>query len=173
MERKSYDLIVGFFVLLGILSLIFLSLKVGNLLDWNNNKGYVLVAKFENIGGLKVRAPVKSAGVMIGRVTDIGYDTNNHEAVVKMLINSNYHFPKDTNASIFTSGLLGEQFIGLEAGGDAKLLDNNDKIERTQSAVVLEQLISKFLFDKAQQGEGKPTASPTQSGSGLPKPGAL
>ncbi len=172
MERTRYDFVVGIFVLVGILSLIFLSLKVGNLLDWSNNKGYTLVAKFENIGGLKVRAPVKSAGVMIGRVTEISYDTNNHEAVVKMLINSNYHFPKDTNANIFTSGLLGEQFVGLEAGGDSKMLDNNDKIEYTQSAVVLEQLISKFLFDKAQQGDNKGTNTNTTNNA-IPKPGSL
>jgi phospholipid/cholesterol/gamma-HCH transport system substrate-binding protein len=116
------------------------------------NSSYELVAKFDNIGGLKVRAPVKSAGVVVGRVTDVQFDAENFEAIVTLRIDNRYAFPKDTLAAIMTSGLLGEQYIGLDAGGDTQMLKDKDKIFLTQSAVVLENLIGQFLYGKAQEG---------------------
>ncbi|MBS1188516.1 MAG: mlaD [Rhodocyclaceae bacterium] len=153
MSRSVLDLWVGIFVAIGIAALLFLSLKVGNLSSARMSNAYVLQAKFDNIGGLKVRGPVKSAGVVVGRITDIGFDTHAYEAVVTMTIDGRYHFPKDTFASIYTSGLLGEQFVGLEAGGDEKMLNPGDVIAKTQSAVVLEKLIGQFLFSKASEGQ--------------------
>jgi phospholipid/cholesterol/gamma-HCH transport system substrate-binding protein len=116
------------------------------------NSSYELVAKFDNIGGLKVRAPVKSAGVVVGRVTDVQFDAENFEAIVTLRIDNRYAFPKDTLAAIMTSGLLGEQYLGLDAGGDTVMLKDKDKIFLTQSAVVLENLIGQFLYGKAQEG---------------------
>jgi phospholipid/cholesterol/gamma-HCH transport system substrate-binding protein len=113
-------------------------------------------AKFANIGGLKVRAPVKSAGVVVGRVADVRFDNESYEALVSINIDFNYQFPRDTTAKILTSGILGEQYVGLEAGGDGVMLKNGDRLRLTQSAVVLENLISQFLFNKA--AEGKPEA---------------
>ena len=110
-------------------------------------------AKFDNIGGLKVRGPVKSAGVVVGRVADIHFDGKTYEAVVTLKIDQRYRFPKDTFAAIYTSGLLGEQFVGLDVGGDEKMLNPGDVIAKTQSAVVLEKLISQFLFNKAAEGQ--------------------
>lgn len=144
-----------FFVAIGFLSLLFLALKVGNLSGSNFAETYVLQAKFDNIGGLKVRGPVKSAGVVVGRVSEIHFDPQTYEAVVTMTVDTRFKFPKDTFASILTSGLLGEQYIGLDVGGDEKMLSPGDSISKTQSAVVLEKLISQFLFNKASEGQDK------------------
>ena len=155
MNRKLLDLWVGFFVAIGIAALLFLALKVGNLSASNFLETYQLAAKFDNIGGLKVRGPVKSAGVVVGRVADIRFDPKTYEAVVTLNIDARYQFPKDTFASILTSGLLGEQYVGLDAGGDEKMLKVGDVIAKTQSAVVLEKLISQFMFNKASDGPDK------------------
>ena len=155
MNRKVLDLWVGVFVAIGFLSLLFLALKVGNLSGSNFAETYVLQAKFDNIGGLKVRGPVKSAGVVVFRVSEIHFDPQTYEAVVTMTVDTRFKFPKDTFASILTSGLLGEQYIGLDVGGDEKMLSPGDSISKTQSAVVLEKLISQFLFNKASEGQDK------------------
>jgi phospholipid/cholesterol/gamma-HCH transport system substrate-binding protein len=149
MNRSTIDLWVGFFVALGIGALLFLGLKVANMEASNMGETYTLQARFDNIGGLKVRAPVKSAGVVVGRVTDIRFDPSIYQAVVTMGIDARYKFPKDTFATINTSGLLGEQYIGFDVGGDADMLKSGDTIKKTQSAVVLEKLISQFMFNKA------------------------
>ncbi len=155
MNRTVLDLWVGFFVAIGLAALLFLSLKVGNLSSAQLSETYVLKAKFDNIGGLKVRGPVKSAGVVVGRIVDIQFDSGTYEAVVSMNIDGRYHFPKDTFASINTAGLLGEQYVGFDAGGDDKMLQAGDTIAKTQSAIVLEKLISQFLFSKAADGQDK------------------
>ena len=155
MSRKLIDLWVGFFVVIGFAALLFLALRVGNLSAANFAETYPLTAKFDNIGGLKVRGPVKSAGVVVGRVTAIAFDPKSYEAVVTLTIDGRYHFPKDTFASILTAGLLGEQYIGLDAGGDEKMLNTGDVVAKTQSAVVLEKLISQFMFNKASEGPDK------------------
>jgi len=152
-NRSVLDLWVGFFVALGIAALLFLALKVGNLSSAHLSETYVLQAKFDNIGGLKVRGPVKSAGVVVGRIADIRFDAATYEAIVTMNIDGRYRFPKDTFAAIYTSGLLGEQFVGFDVGGDEKMLNAGDTIHKTQSAVVLEKLISQFLFNKAAEGQ--------------------
>ena len=151
MSRKLLDLWVGFFVVVGFAALLFLALRVGNLSSANFAETYKLTAKFDNIGGLKVRGPVKSAGVVVGRVSEISFDPKNYEAQVTMMIDSRYEFPKDTFASILTAGLLGEQYIGLDAGGDEKMLQAGDLLMKTQSAVVLEKLIGQFMFNKASE----------------------
>jgi len=152
MNKTVLDLWVGVFVIAGMAALLFLALKVGSMNVVKTNNSYELVAKFDNIGGLKVRAPVKSAGVVVGRVTDVQFDAENFEAIVTLRIDNRYAFPKDTLAAIMTSGLLGEQYLGLDAGGDTVMLKDKDKIFLTQSAVVLENLIGQFLFGKAQEG---------------------
>jgi phospholipid/cholesterol/gamma-HCH transport system substrate-binding protein len=149
MNRLTLDLWVGFFVAIGFASLVFLALKVGNLSGASAGETYRLEAKFDNIGSLKVRAPVKSAGVVIGRVSEIRFDSDNYVAVVDMQVDGRYKFPRDTFANIMTSGLLGEQYIGFEVGGDPEMLKNGDVIKKTQSAVVIEKLISQFMFNKA------------------------
>ena len=155
MNRLSFDLWVGFFVAIGLASLLFLALKVGNLASANVGETYRLEAKFDNIGGLKVRAPVKSAGVVVGRVAGVRFDSADYVAVVDMDVDSRYKFPRDTFATINTSGLLGEQYVGFEVGGDPEMLKNGDIIKKTQSAVVLEKLISQFMFNKASEDSGK------------------
>ena len=155
MSRKLLDLWVGFFVLFGIAALLFLALRVANVSAGNFSETYQLTAKFDNIGGLKVRGPVKSAGVVVGRVTDIRFDPQTYEAVTTLTIDGRYRFPKDTFASILTAGLLGEQYIGLDAGGDEKMFKDGDVVAKTQSAVVLEKLISQFMFSKASEGPDK------------------
>ena len=154
MNRTTLDLWVGAFVAAGFGALLFLALKVGNLASFTTGQTYAVTAEFANIGGLKVRAPVKSAGVVVGRVAAIGFDNESYEAKVTLDLESRYRFPRDTSAKILTSGLLGEQYIGLEAGGDPKMLANGDQLRLTQSAVVLENLISQFLFNKAADGKG-------------------
>lgn len=151
MNRKTIDLWVGTFVAIGLASLFFLALKVGNLATNNLDNTYRVIAKFDNVGGLKVRGPVKSAGVVVGRVSEIGFDKESYLAVVTMEIDGRYQFPKDTFANILTSGLLGEQYIGLDVGGDEAMLKNGDTILKTQSAVVLEKLIGQFFFSKAAE----------------------
>jgi len=158
MSRKALDLWVGVFVVIGIGALLFLALKVANLSAISGGDAYQINAKFGNIGGLKVRAPVKSAGVVVGRVSEIHFDNQTFEAVVTMSINSRFQFPKDTSAKILTSGLLGEQFVGLSAGGDSVNLKNGDALKITQSAVVLENLISQFLYSKAAEGNDSKAA---------------
>lgn len=158
MNRGTIDLWVGVFVAAGFAAVLFLALKVGNLASFSGSEAYQVQAKFANIGGLKVRAPVKSAGVVVGRVADVTFDQSSYEAVVTLNVDARYQFPKDTSAKILTSGLLGEQYVGLEAGGDSVMLKTGDRLRLTQSAVVLENLISQFLFNKAAEGkEGKGT----------------
>ena len=154
MERSTLDLWVGLFVCAGVAALLVLAMKVGNMTSIGiGNQTYTLYANFDNIGGLKPRAPVKSAGVVVGRVTSIGFDNERFNARVELAIESGFKFPKDTTASILTSGLLGEQYIGLEAGGDAQNLASGETLKLTQSAVVLEKLISQFLYSKAAEGD--------------------
>lgn len=155
MNRSVLDLWVGVFVAMGIAAVLFLALKVGNLSSSHMSETYVLNAKFANIGGLKVRGPVKSAGVVVGRISEIAFDPQNYDALVTMHIDGRYRFPKDTTVGIYTSGLLGEQYVGFDAGGDEKMWNSGDTITKTQKAVVLEQLISQFLFNKAAEGQEK------------------
>lgn len=154
MQRATLDLWVGFFVAVGLAAMLFLALKVGNMGAFDRAKTYEVKASFENIGGLKARAPVKSAGVVVGRVGDISFDTQTYEASVTLKLDARYPFPRDSSASIMTSGLLGEQYVALEAGGDEKMLANGERLKLTQGAVVLENLIGQFLYNKAE-GEGK------------------
>ena len=151
MSRTTLDLWVGFFVVIGMAALLFLALKVGNLGAANGVPTYAVSAQFDNIGGLKVRAPVKSAGVVVGRVIDINFDTKTFRAQVSFAIDERYQFPRDTIATILTSGLLGEQYVGLEPGGDEEPLKPGETVQITQSAVVLEKLIGQFLFNKASE----------------------
>jgi phospholipid/cholesterol/gamma-HCH transport system substrate-binding protein len=150
MERTTIDLWFGAFVAAGLAALLVLALKVGNLGAERATQTYRVEARFDNIGGLKVRAPVRSAGVLVGRVSEIHFDNERFQASVSLALDKRYSFPKDTTASILTSGLLGESYIGLEAGGEDKKLAEGDRIVITQSAVVLERLIGQFLFSKAQ-----------------------
>ena len=143
----------------GIAGLLFLALKVGNLATFSTSQTYQVQAKFANIGGLKARAPVKSAGVVVGRVADIRFDNESYEAIVSMNIDYAFQFPRDTTAKVLTSGILGEQYLGLEAGGDGVMLKNGDRLRLTQSAVVLENLISQFLFNKAAEGKSDKDAA--------------
>ena len=151
-QSKMVQMWVGVFVAIGIASLFMLAMKVSNISAFADTEGYELTLNFDNIGGLKVRSPVTMAGVVIGRVSDIGFDKEIYEAEVTVKIESRYdNIPKDTSASIFTSGLLGEQYIGLEPGGSDDFLKNGDRFKLTQSAVVLEQLIGQFLVSKASE----------------------
>lgn len=152
MKRATIDLWVGIFVTIGFAAIVFLALKVGNLASFETRPSYRIEASFANIGGLKLRAPVKAAGVIVGRVESIRLDPKMYEAVVTLRMDKEYEFSKDTIASILTSGLLGEVYIGLEAGGDTAMLTDGGHITKTQSAVVLEKLIGQFLFDKAASG---------------------
>ncbi|MDR1853373.1 MAG: outer membrane lipid asymmetry maintenance protein MlaD [Azoarcus sp.] len=150
MSRTTLDLWVGIFVAAGFAALVFLAVKVGSY-SGSSGPTYAVSAEFDNIGGLKVRAPVKSAGVVVGRVGGIGFDEKTFRAVVRLDLDGQFEFPADTSASILTSGLLGEQYIGLDAGGDETNLKDGDKLQITQSAVVLEKLIGQFLFNKAAE----------------------
>jgi phospholipid/cholesterol/gamma-HCH transport system substrate-binding protein len=151
MERTTLDLLVGIFVVGGIAALVMLAMKVGNLGTYDVSDSYQVRAYFSNIGGLKPKASIKSAGVLVGRVTDISLDMERYEAKVVMSLDKRYQFSSDTSAKILTSGLLGEQYIGLEVGGDEAMLKDGDELKMTQSAVVLEDLIGKFLFSKAEE----------------------
>jgi phospholipid/cholesterol/gamma-HCH transport system substrate-binding protein len=150
-DRTKIDLWVGVFVALGVAALLGLAMKVGNLTSGKIGETYSVTAAFENVGSLKPHAPVKSAGVAVGRVDSITFNSKNYEAVVTIKIDKRYNFPKDTFANIYTAGLLGEQYVGLEAGGDEEVLKNGDKISKTQDAIVLEKMISQFLFSKASE----------------------
>jgi phospholipid/cholesterol/gamma-HCH transport system substrate-binding protein len=153
MNRAMLDLWVGALVALGFAALMFLAMQVANVSDeGTRGETITLRARFEDIGGLKVKAPVKSAGVVVGRVAAIRFDPQTYQAEVEMKVSAAYPFPKDTIASILTSGLLGEQYIGLAAGADSEMLKDGDRIEMTQSALVLEKLIGQFLFNKAAEG---------------------
>ena len=148
--QSKLELAVGAFVVMGIAALFMLSMKVSNLSGFSPKDGYKLNAVFENIGGLKVRAPVMMAGVKIGEVSHIGLNTESFEADVVLMLGQKYNqLPKDTSAAIFTSGLLGEQYVALEAGGEEVTLKNGDKIQLSQSAMVLEQVLGQFIFSKA------------------------
>lgn len=160
MQRSKNDLWVGLFVVVGAAALLFLALKSANLLTLNFDKSYAVVAKFDNIGGLKSRAAVKSAGVVVGRVESITFDDKSYQASVHLAMESRYVFPKDSSLKILTSGLLGEQYIGVEAGAAEKNLAAGDVVRQTQSAVVLESLISQFLFSKAADSSSS-TAAPS------------
>jgi phospholipid/cholesterol/gamma-HCH transport system substrate-binding protein len=155
MTRKELDLWVGIFAVIGIGAMLFLSLKVANLASFSAADAYQIQAKFENIGSLKVRAPVKSAGVVVGRVSEIHFDNESFEAVVTLNVDGRFKFPKDSSAKIMTAGLLGEQYIGLSPGGDSVNLKGGDTLKLTQSAVVLENLIGQFLYNKTAEGDGK------------------
>ncbi|AOW12264.1 outer membrane lipid asymmetry maintenance protein MlaD [Hydrogenophaga crassostreae] len=153
MNKKSIEIFVGLFVALGALGLLFLALKAANLGSFSGGGDtYSLTAKFDNIGGLKARAPIRAAGVTVGRITGISLDAVTYQGLVSMEVNKGIVFPRDTSAKILTAGLLGDQYIGLEAGGDPENLKAGDVITRTQSAVVLENLIGQFLFSKAADG---------------------
>lgn len=156
MERSTIDLWVGLFVLAGIGALLVLALKVGNMGSLEGGqKSYRVFAEFDDIGGLKVRSAVKSAGVVVGRVNAIEFDNQKLKAKVTLQMDGRYQFPKDTSAAIRTSGLLGEQYIGLDGGGDEAMLADGDTMTLTQSAVVLEKLIGQFLYSKAADSGGK------------------
>ena len=163
MGKKSIETAVGLFVLLGILGLLFLALKAANLGNFSSGDTYPLVARFDNIGGLKVHAPVRSAGVTVGRVAAIALDAKTYQGVVHIDMQRKVQFPSDSSARILTSGLLGDQYIGLEAGAEEKFFAAGDTIKQTQSAVVLESLISQFLFSKAADSGSTP--APAASGA--------
>jgi len=155
MNKRSIEILVGVFVLLGMLGLLFLALKAANLASFAGTQDtYTVKARFDNIGGLKVRSPVRSAGVTVGRVTSIALDTKTFQGVVAMDIERRFLFPTDSSAKILTSGLLGDQYVGIEAGYADKNFASGDTIKQTQSAVVLENLIGQFLFNKAAEGNG-------------------
>ena len=149
MSKKGIEVLVGGFVLLGMAALVFLALKAANLGSFGSGDTYRVKANFDNIGGLKVRAPVRSAGVMVGRVTSIALDPKTFQGVVTLNIDHGFQFPKDSAAKILTAGLLGDQYVGIEPGGDDKNLAAGDTVAQTQSAVVLENLIGQFLTGKA------------------------
>jgi phospholipid/cholesterol/gamma-HCH transport system substrate-binding protein len=159
-ERSKNDLWVGLFVLIGLAALVFLALQSANLLTLNWQRSYRLTAQFDNIGGLKSKAAVRSAGVVVGRVTGISFDDKTFQARVDLDMDTRYAFPKDSSLKILTSGLLGDQFIGIDAGADENNWTNGDTVTRTQSAVVLENLISQFLYNSAASGSaGKAPAA--------------
>ncbi len=152
MERSKNDVWVGLFVLLGVLALVFLALKSANLLSFQWATTYQVSARFDNVGGLKPKAPVKASGVVVGHIDTIRFDDKSYQARVMLRMDQRYAFPKDSTLKILTSGLLGEQYIGIEAGAEAVNLMEGDTISQTQSAVVLENLISQFLYSKAADG---------------------
>lgn len=151
MSRERSDFLVGLFLLIGLVALAFLALRAGNLSSFSFAPTYTVQASFDNLGGLKVRAPVKSSGVVVGRVSNISFDNNQFRAVVSLDLEENFVFPDDSSASILTSGLLGEQYIGLTPGGSDDNLSHDGTILYTQSAVVLEELISKFLYNMGNE----------------------
>lgn len=152
MHSRTVQIWVGLFVVAGMAALLMLSMKVSNISAFTETEGYKVTASFENIGGLKVRSPVTMAGVVVGRVANIGFDRESYEAVVTLNIQNQYdNIPEDTSASIFTAGLLGEQYIGLDAGGAETVLKAGSELELTQSAIVLEQIIGQFLVSQADK----------------------
>ena len=173
MQRSKNDLWVGLFVLVGAVAILFLALKSANLLSLNFDTSYNVTAKFDNIGGLKPRAAVKSAGVVVGRVENIVFDDKLYQASVNMAMESRYVFPKDSSLKILTSGLLGEQYIGVEAGFADTNLASGDVIKQTQSAVVLENLISQFLYSKAAEPPAAPAAGASTNSPSAPAPASV
>ena len=151
MGKKRIEILVGLFVVLGAVGLVFLALKAANLANFTVGDTYKVQARFDNIGGLKVRAPVRSAGVTVGRVSKVALDAKTYQGVVTLDIERGFQFPKDSSAKILTSGLLGDQYIGIEPGADEKNLEPGATITQTQSAIVLENLIGQFLFNKAAE----------------------
>jgi phospholipid/cholesterol/gamma-HCH transport system substrate-binding protein len=149
MQRSKNDVWVGLFVLIGLVAILFLALQAANLLTLSFQKTYSVTAKFDNVGGVKPKAAVRSAGVVVGRVENIVFDDKSFQAVVTLALENRYVFPKDSSLKILTSGLLGEQYLGIEPGAEEQTLASGDTITSTQSAVVLENLISQFLFSKA------------------------
>jgi phospholipid/cholesterol/gamma-HCH transport system substrate-binding protein len=166
MQKSRHDVWVGLFVVIGAAAILFLALKAGNLLSLNFSETYKVTLMFDNIGGLKPRAAVKSAGVVVGRVESIAFDTQAYQARVTVEMEKRYPFPKDSSVSILTAGLLGEQYIGINAGADEKNLAAGDVVTNTQSAVVLENLISQFLYSKAAE---TPEATPAPAGGAAKK----
>lgn len=158
MQSSKNDLWVGLFVMLGALALVFLALQSANLLSLSFAPGYRITARFDNVGGLKPQAAVRGAGVVVGRVESIAFDDKTYQAQVTLAMQQRYAFPKDSSLKILTSGLLGEQYIGIEAGADEQTLAAGDAVSATQSAVVLENLIGQFLYGKAEQGGKAATA---------------
>ncbi len=155
-SNKTTELMVGMFIAAGVAALFVLAMQVSNLSSFGNGDTYRVTARFENIGGLKVRSAVTVGGVRVGRVASIDYDSERFQAVVGLDLESKYNrFPEDTSAAIYTAGLLGEQYVALEPGGSEDVLKDGSQIELTQSALVLEKLISKFLFQKASEGDQK------------------
>jgi phospholipid/cholesterol/gamma-HCH transport system substrate-binding protein len=155
MNKRNLEIFVGLFVLLGAAALLFLALKAANLTSFaSGGDTYTVQARFDNIGGLKARAPVRSAGVYVGRVTGVTLDSQTFQGLVTMEISRGIQFPRDSTAKILTAGLLGDQYIGIEPGGDEEELKAGDTLSRTQSAVVLENLIGQFLFNRAADGSG-------------------
>ena len=165
MAKRNIEILVGLFVLLGLLALVFVALKAANLTSFSGGDTYALSARFDNIGGLKARAPVRSAGVVVGRVTGITLDAKSYQGVVTLDVDRRFQFPKDSAAKILTAGLLGDQYIGIEPGGDDKNLQAGDTIAQTQSAVVLENLIGQFLTGKAAEAGTASAAAPAASGA--------
>ena len=160
MNKRNVEIAVGVFVLLGLAGMLFLSLKAANLASFGDQSGYRVSARFDNIGGLKPRAPVRSAGVTVGRVTSIKLDSKTYQGVVVMELDDHVLFPRDSSAKILTAGLLGDQYVGIEPGGDDKNLQAGDVINATQSAVVLENLIGRFLFNKAAEAGSSQEGAP-------------
>lgn len=150
-NTKTQETLVGFFVACGIVALFFMAMQISNLSSFSKANTYTIKARFLNSGGLKVKSPVTVAGVRIGRISNITIDRESFQSVVKMAIESQYDLPDDTTASIYTAGLLGEQYISLDPGGSEDLLTENGIIDITSSAVVLEELIGKFIIDKASE----------------------
>jgi phospholipid/cholesterol/gamma-HCH transport system substrate-binding protein len=169
MQKSRHDVWVGLFVMVGAAAVLFLALKAGNLLTLNFDETYQVAAKFDNIGGLKPRAAVKSAGVVVGRVESIGFDDKTYQARVMLQLEKKFAFPKDSSAKILTAGLLGEQYLGLEPGAAEKNLAAGDTITQTQSAVVLENLISQFLYSKAAEPSTPAAAPAAQPAAPAPK----
>ena len=153
MQRKSLDIWVGLFIVVGVAALMFLALKAGNMGSMSFGKSYAITARFDNIGSLRPQAAVKASGVVVGRVGEIRFDDKKYQAQVTLNMEEAYKFPKDSSAKILTAGLLGEQYVGIEAGGDVNNLAAGDKIARTQSAAVLEDLINQFIYSKAADGK--------------------
>ena len=158
MAKRNIEILVGLFVVLGTLALLFVALKAANLASFSTSETYALTARFDNIGGLKPRAPVRSAGVVVGRITSISLDPKTFQGVVGLSVDQRFQFPKDSAAKILTAGLLGDQYIGIEPGGDDKNLAPGDTIAQTQSAVVLENLIGQFITGKAADAGTAPAA---------------
>jgi phospholipid/cholesterol/gamma-HCH transport system substrate-binding protein len=171
MGKKTVETLVGLFVLLGLAGLVFVALKAANLGSFSTGDTYTLTARFDNIGGLKVRAPVRSAGVTVGRVASITFDPKTYQGVVRLAMDRDVKFPTDSSARILTSGLLGDQYVGLDAGADENYLAAGDTITMTQSALVLESLISRFLFSKAADA-GSSVPAPPPAAAPAPANGA-